>query len=180
MRLPFAFLAMAERGIIGYREFPEMGAKLILKRQALRLFVQRCDHLDGNLVALLGQIPQAGGQALFGNRANGRSRDAQGNPAVFFFVPETLALQVRIELAAGFPVGVGNVVSRDGLLAREFTNACHDRDYWWSVGMLVYPSPFGHRKQSPWRANGKYPLYWGVMQFEKALFPACFDWVSSW
>src|SRR5690606_21958129 len=52
-------------------------------------------------------------------------RDAHAHPTIFCFNPEAAVLQVGQKTALGFVVGVGNIVPNHGLLARDFTYACH-------------------------------------------------------
>ena len=59
---------------------------------------------------------------LISDRSN---RFIRVNPAVFTFHPETAVLQVGQEPAFGFVVGVGNIVARHGLFARDLALACH-------------------------------------------------------
>src|SRR5713101_6843898 len=51
--------------------------------------------------------------------------NAQPHPALLAFHPKAAVLQVRVEPAYGLVVGVGNVVSHLGLLARYLADACH-------------------------------------------------------
>ncbi len=71
------------------------------------------------------QIGQHGINTVFVNQTQCSARYAQANPTVLALNPKTTVLQVRQKTTLGSVVGVGNVVSRHGLFARNFTYACH-------------------------------------------------------
>lgn len=55
--------------------------------------------------------------------------NAQSNPSVFFGNVEFLNLQIGIEFATGFDVGVGNIVPGHHFLSGYFTNFRHGCKY---------------------------------------------------
>jgi hypothetical protein len=85
---------------------------------------------DASLIWVLGlaartQVCEHGVNAVFVDHAKTCIADAQANPAVLGFNPETAVLQIGQKPALGFVVGVGNIVSHHGAFARDLTYACH-------------------------------------------------------
>ena len=68
------------------------------------------------------QLLQIGIQAQFVDGADSVGSDAKRNPSVSFGHIKTLLLQVRLEAALCFGVGVRDVVARNGAYACQLTN----------------------------------------------------------
>jgi hypothetical protein len=76
--------------------------------------------------------------------------NAQTDPAIFAFDPETAVLQVRQEPALGFVVGMGYIVPDHWAFARDLTYACHvdtpiliNSSYWRLRGTPASPQKGG-------------------------------------
>src|SRR6266702_3393182 len=89
------------------------------------LIFSRIVAAPGLDLAALAQLFEHRVDALLVDDAHARVGSAQPHPALFAFHPETAVLQVRVEPAYGLVVGVGNVVSHLGLLARYLADARH-------------------------------------------------------
>jgi len=93
---------------------------------ALRM-LEMINQKRGLNVAALYKLVQGGRDAVFADGAQSVCTHAQRDPLSRFGDVEFLILQIRVKTAAGFPIGVGNIVSGDYLLAGEVANAGHER-----------------------------------------------------
>src|SRR5580765_2552972 len=76
-------------------------------------------------LAAFAQVLQHDVDALLVDDTHARVGDAQPDPALLAFHPETTVLQVGVETALGLVVGVGHVVPDLRLFARYLADTCH-------------------------------------------------------
>jgi hypothetical protein len=84
-----------------------------------------CHDLVSLSLATCAHVSEHSIDAVFVDQTQSSVGYAQTYPAVFGFDEKAAVLQVRHKPALGFVVGVGNIVSYHGLLARYVADACH-------------------------------------------------------
>jgi hypothetical protein len=78
-----------------------------------------------DLLTLSTQVSNNLFDAQFIDDAHGLSGQTQTDETLFAFHPETVVVQVRLEPALGFVIGVRNVVTNDWTLAGNLANLRH-------------------------------------------------------
>lgn len=77
---------------------------------------------------MLFEFHDEGVEAFLVDGAHGASRHIEFHGALEFWDKKTLHVDIREKGSFGSSFGVGDIVSNNGFLAREFTCACHRRN----------------------------------------------------